>query len=221
MTVVLIILVNLGMWLLYKGTTFGANALTLFLVGGVFQALISWWLGYQYDKAQYYSHKDALTNTYNRRFIFTIFSKLCAGTQREQKILSIMVLDVNQLKTINDEYGHKVGDLAIQHIAQLLVKAVRQSDVVARWGGDEFLVLATTADRVASDVLVGRIQQALQTTPLQGYSFGVTASIGMAVFPDDATELMDLLRIADQRMYKEKKDTKRTSVPFLSHENSK
>lgn len=94
----------------------------------------------QYDKAKYFSEKDTLTGVYNRRFVEAIFPKLLAQVERKNEQLSLSIVDCNDFKPINDTYGHKIGDEVLITLSSLLAGEIRKSDIVARWGGDEFLI---------------------------------------------------------------------------------
>ena len=203
--VVLLTLLNYGGWLIYKGSTFRNTSLILFLAYGLLQTVISWWLGFQYDKAKFYSDKDVLTKTYNRRYIYVTFPKLRLESDRNRTKLSVLLLDADKLKEINDVYGHKMGDFAIQHITKVLMKQIRKMDLVARWGGDEFIVIAPDTDQSTAQNLAKRIKNELRTKVLPGTNLPVSVSIGFATYPDDGQKLHELLRIADQRMYTQKK----------------
>ena len=196
--------VNFFAWTIYIGHTLGIVIMILFLVSGVFQTIVAWWLGLQYDKAQFYSHQDVLTNTYTRRFIYGIFPKLRAETDRNQGKFSMILLDADKLKDINDRHGHHVGDLAIQHLSDVLCHHTRTSDWVARWGGDELLMIASATDGAFAQGIVERICEELKTKRIEGTELVVTASMGVATYPDDGTTLDALLSVADQRMYQKK-----------------
>ncbi len=197
---------NFLAWLIYKGHTFSKTTMILFLMSGIIQTIISWWLGYQYDQVQFYAHKDVMTNTYNRRFIFAIFHQLCDEMDRKKSKLSILMLDVDQLKWINDVYGHQLGDSAILHVSQSLHKHTRKSDFVARWGGDEFLLFIPDSDEANANGLKERIQTDLKEQCLQEVNIHVSVSVGISVYPDDGVTLNDLIKLADERMYMEKKE---------------
>ena len=212
LAVTILACVNYGAWLAWKGHTFGQVTLTVFLVSGVVQALVSWWLGLQYDRARYFSHKDALTGTYNRRFLSVLFPRLQAKADRNHSKVSVLMLDADQFKSINDVYGHKVGDAAMKHIAEVLFDEVRHGDFIARMGGDEFLILAPDTDSISVKAFAMRIESGLEAQTLHGMEEVVSVSIGTATYPDDAKNFDDLLRVADRRMYERKAAHKKEQV---------
>ena len=204
LTITLLACLNYAALLVWKGYTFEHVTLAVFLVSGVVQALVSWWLGLQYDRARYFSHKDALTGTYNRRFLNVLFPKLQAKADRNDTKVSVLMLDADQFKSINDVYGHKVGDAAMKHIAEVLFDEVRHGDFIARMGGDEFLILAPDTDSISVKAFAMRIESGLEAQTLHGMEEVVSVSIGTATYPDDAQNFDDLLRVADHRMYAKK-----------------
>jgi diguanylate cyclase (GGDEF)-like protein len=119
---------------------------------------------------------------------------------------SLMLLDLDQFKPVNDEFGHNAGDAVLQAVARRIQALVRGPDTVARLGGDEFVVLlASTSDPVMLAALAGRLQAAIREPVLfQGQQIQVNSSLGIAVFPQDGKTLTDLMTSADQAMYQAK-----------------
>ncbi|MEO1447836.1 MAG: GGDEF domain-containing protein, partial [Cyanobacteria bacterium J06635_11] len=112
----------------------------------------------------------------------------------------------NRFKPINDQYGHDVGDLVLQHFARCLNRSVRKGDMVARLGGDEFAALLYNADRTVAYEVRSRLTKILaQVTVIAGQRFTLSASIGVAYYPVDGRTLPDLLRQADVDMYQAKR----------------
>jgi diguanylate cyclase (GGDEF)-like protein len=121
------------------------------------------------------------------------------------------MVDLDGFKLINDTHGHDVGDELLRHIAHNLRSAIRTPDTLARLGGDEFIIIATDlpsdqpSDLIAS-MSAARISHALRKkVSINGNSHNVTGSIGVAVYPDDTTDEVLLRRLADQRMYEQKR----------------
>ena len=117
-----------------------------------------------------------------------------------------MLFDLDHLKKVNDSYGHNVGDLLLQALAQRLLGLLRKSDTVARMGGDEFLLILPEMHQPQDAIKTAeRILNALSTPfHLESYEVGITTSIGIAIFPDDGDEVNDLVKKADIAMYKAK-----------------
>jgi diguanylate cyclase (GGDEF)-like protein len=181
----------------------------------VFIPLLSpffWWLGLQYDKAKFLSQKDALTGLYNRRYISQITPKLLTQMDKRMKSLTISGIDCNNFKQINDRQGHKVGDQVLTNISEKLLACKSKKDIVARWGGDEFLIVSPSSDLSQTKVTQGKVEEELCKLS-RDMGFDISVSIGIAVYPNDAKELKDLLIIADHNMYECKKK-KRKKIDF-------
>ena len=123
--------------------------------------IVAWVLGKHYDEAKYYSEKDMLTGLYNRRFVNNVFPMLLAQMDRRNAKLSIAILDCDNFKAINDTFGHKKGDLVLQDFSAILSGSVRKSDILARWGGDEFLIVAPYADKKDITEIVTRFKETI------------------------------------------------------------
>jgi diguanylate cyclase (GGDEF)-like protein len=124
--------------------------------------------------------------------------------------VALMLLDLNGFKQVNDTNGHQAGDVLLQQVAKRLLGAVRDDDVVSRLGGDEFAILLTRdPDEAAATAVAGRICERLrQPFTIDGEQVQIGGSVGIALFPDDATDYDALMRGADAAMYEAKRDTK-------------
>jgi diguanylate cyclase (GGDEF)-like protein len=162
--------------------------------------VIGWWLGRKFDHAKFFSEKDALTQVYNRRFVLQVFPKLEARASRNDEELGVLLLDVDQFKSINDRYGHKKGDQVIRQLSDSLLKTLRKSDILARWGGDEFIILAPDITHTTVSPVTNRIEQVLEKIS-QELQLDISVSIGEAIYPRDGRDLDTLLKKADEKMY--------------------
>lgn len=167
---------------------------------GIGFLLVSFWAGKQYDKVRFYSEKDSLTGCYNRRFFSKRFPGLMTRLGRTNQNLSLVLLDCDNFKMINDTYGHKTGDQVLQEVSQLLLHSVRKSDMVVRWGGDEFLIVVPYADKEAVWRIIDRLESGLQELS-QKMQIGVCLSSGVALYPQDGCDMDALLHTADSNMY--------------------
>lgn len=150
---------------------------------------------------------DALTGIGNRALFFDRLRQSLAQAERHSERVGILFLDMDGLKPINDVYGHRAGDAAIKALAQRLAGECRQTDTVARVGGDEFGVILSRVDsRGGAELKRDRLTECIDL-PLQfeQHQLRLSASIGLAVFPDDGHKIDSLVDLADQAMYQIKR----------------
>ncbi|MEC4749350.1 diguanylate cyclase [Methylomicrobium sp. Wu6] len=149
------------------------------------------------------SNTDMLTGIANRRLLNHAFAKEIARARRYHSSFSVIMLDIDYFKTINDNFGHQAGDHVLQMLAVLLDETVRANDLVGRWGGEEFLLLCPETDLNGALQLANTIRQKIQQ-----YDFGlpliVTVSLGVAEY-HESQSLEDLIKIADTALYNAKK----------------
>lgn len=150
---------------------------------------------------------DPLTGIYNRRHFKEILDIEMARSKRNGLVFSILFIDLNDFKHVNDNLGHCLGDVVLRNVTQELKSIVRASDVVARWGGDEFILLFPQTDRVQaaelSERLVGKISKLIIN------DINLSISIGIATYPDDEESSEALLNAADMQMYQNKRQKKK------------
>ena len=158
------------------------------------------------EAIKHLANHDALTGLPNRRLFNERINLEISRAQRNNQKIGIMLFDLDHLKKVNDSYGHNVGDLLLQSVAQRLLGLLRKSDTVARMGGDEFLLILPEMQQPEDAVQTAeRILEALSTPfHLEGYQVDITTSIGIAFFPDDGDDVNALIKKADIAMYKAK-----------------
>ncbi len=149
---------------------------------------------------------DPLTGLPNRRAFEEMLIHEVRRAQRYRHAFTLLVLDLDGFKAINDLYGHVKGDTVLRHTAQALRKSLRESDFLARYGGDEFIALLPETSLNQAQVVARKLHQAISDLTFPGLPPEVRCglSVGMAVFPYDATDPQRLLELADQRMYADK-----------------
>jgi diguanylate cyclase (GGDEF)-like protein len=147
---------------------------------------------------------DSLTGLGNRTLLADRFFFAVERAKRSEKPFAIAMIDLNDFKSVNDDYGHVAGDSVLVVTAKRLVDAVRASDTVSRLGGDEFVLLMESFEDTKDLVHIGRklIETLSQEIALEtGERVKVGASVGFALYPNDGTDMNDLLHIADKSMY--------------------
>mgnify|MGYP004459733339 FL=1 len=148
---------------------------------------------------------DGLTGLYNRRYFEEYLKKEVTRAMRQQQAFSIVGLDLDHLKQINDKYGHAYGDLAIKTVANVLKKNARSIDTAARRGGEEFNVILPGVDSKGAMIAAERIRKALESEKLDTIGH-ITASIGVATFLEHSDNIEDILELTDQAMYQSKRN---------------
>ncbi|MFL0366180.1 GGDEF domain-containing protein [Pseudobacillus sp. 179-B 2D1 NHS] len=182
------------------------------IVGGLIASIIALFIGWQYDKMNFYANHDHLTELFNRRFALKRFTKLKAKSARIHSSLAVFILDVNNFKELNDRFGHKTGDYTLKKLAMLLLDHTQKSDIVARWGGDEFVIISLGCTHEKAEHLIDRLEEEILEHIHQAkIPLKIGVSIGYALYPEEGNSLDELLHVADQKMYKVKIQRKHTS----------
>jgi len=161
------------------------------------------------------AYRDGLTGLYNHRYFQEQLAHEVGRAQRYGHRLSVLMLDVDRFKEVNDTYGHLMGDTLLTYVAQLIAAKLRTSDIAARYGGDEFAVVLPETDQEKALAVAQKLGQAVSSDRRwQGAlleNLGVGISFGVASFPDDGRTADDLLVCADRRLYAAKgRRTRRT-----------
>jgi diguanylate cyclase (GGDEF)-like protein len=153
------------------------------------------------------SIRDSLTGLFNRRFMQEALDKEMIRARRKGCPVSVLFLDVDHFKRFNDTFGHDAGDYVLQSIAELLNRFFREGDVTCRWGGEEFAVILPESLSVDAAARANSLRAEVKKLGLQHRGTGlavITFSIGVATFPEHASDSEQLLRIADQCLYQSK-----------------
>jgi diguanylate cyclase (GGDEF)-like protein len=164
-----------------------------------------------YQKMAELSVTDDLTKLFNTRYLNRTLEIELTRALRHHTSLSLIFMDIDHFKNINDNYGHLVGSKLLVEMGQLLLKSLRTVDIVARYGGDEFvMVLPQTSPKNAIQI-AERMRRSIEHNVFlkkDGYSFKITASFGVASYPESARSKEDLLKLADEAMYRVKNQTR-------------
>ena len=207
-------------WYLYMGyATYGDDAFSLktlselmstfspFVLVGYLTTMLSSDIHYARQQIVSASETDELTKLPNMRAFNDLLQKENTRFQRYNKPFSIMMIDIDDLKTVNDRFGHETGNRLIVMAANSINERIRSADVVARYGGDEFIMLLPETDAGQLQELAERIRTAVENTAFdeQGQRVSTTVSIGVASCPTDAVSSKDLIHKADSALYRSKR----------------
>lgn len=156
---------------------------------------------------------DALTGLYNRRKIDDVLDAEVKRANRYHSVFSIMILDVDLFKDVNDLYGHHIGDDVLIGFSEILKENTRSSDFVARWGGDEFVIITVETKVDSAKIMGEKIRSAVETAEL-AKEIKVTTSIGIAEFDFEKDDARSLMRKADMALYEAKRRGKNSVVMY-------
>lgn len=169
----------------------------------IIQVVFIWWFGRKYEMVKREAERDALTKVYNRRFIVNNFAKIKAKAKRKSQTITIFFIDIDKFKTINDHYGHSTGDIILKKTADILSKGFEKKHYIARWGGDEFIVLMLSDGSSGMKIMQRYFADKLASLSKE-LKINVTFSVGFEVYSDKNRNLTDILDAADRKMYRHK-----------------
>ena len=156
-------------------------------------------------KIKQLAYHDALTSLANRHFFNQLAPLVLARAKRKNFQFAVIMIDVDDFKAINDQFGHQAGDACLQKLAQGFKSTLRESDVLARIGGDEFVLIADELrDEFDIELIINRLVNSIDQS--------LTVSIGVAIYPQDGKTMDELMSYADKMLYQKK----RQLVPQLS-----
>lgn len=169
----------------------------------------------------YMAHHDSLTGLPNRRLMQDRLNQAILQARRQQKHVALLFIDLDRFKQVNDALGHETGDYVLRDIAKRLSRIMREGDTVSREGGDEFVVVLPELDKpeFAQVVATKILNELTKVIDIAGHELTVSASIGIAYFPNDATDAQHLLKHADSAMYQAKDAGRNTARFFTSDLN--
>jgi diguanylate cyclase (GGDEF)-like protein len=153
------------------------------------------------------SRVDNMTGAVNYRFFSVLLEMEIERTRRYKTSFTLAYIDIDNFKTINDQYGHSIGDNVLRNVVIYLINNLRKTDIVARLGGDEFAILLPETDQVSASTLLTRIQQGLSQEMYQS-NWPVTFSIGVLTCLDTTPSVDEVIKRADEVMYSVKKNGK-------------
>jgi len=155
-----------------------------------------------YESLRRQSMTDPLTNLLNRRALDKMLLQEWKRSERYRRPFAVVMIDLDHFKAVNDIYGHLAGDIVLRNLATLLSSTLRETDIVGRWGGDEFLIILPETGKEEAQVVLEKLRHSIsQFPPLSAFDVKLSFSFGTAVYPDDADNPEDLIAVADKRMY--------------------
>ena len=200
-------------------TTFGIRLGFLALIA-LANIGFSWLLKREHKLLEHANHRlhnlaitDPLTGLYNRRYLQEELSREVARARREGSHVSVIVGDLDDFKGYNDQFGHLEGDRLLSEIASVILRNTRQMDLVARFGGEEFVIMLPSTTKQEACQVAERIRKDVESLTSDTHDYKLTITQGIATFPDDARDELQLLSRADRAMYEAKSLGKnRTSI---------
>ena len=163
---------------------------------------------------------DGMTGLYNRRYFEEFIKKEAVRAERQGQKFTVIGLDLDHLKQINDAYGHNYGDIAIKAIAEVLKNNARSIDIAARMGGEEFNLILPGVDSAGGCIAAERIRKAIEAVDLEKIGH-ITASLGVATYIEHSDDIDELLEITDRAMYESKRNGRnRVTIARPAHETS-
>jgi diguanylate cyclase (GGDEF)-like protein len=155
------------------------------------------------EKFRQLSITDKLTNIYNRRYFFEMSHNLLLIAAREKKHATLLMLDVDYFKQVNDRYGHQAGDHVLVELSKLIKNLLRKSDLLARIGGEEFAILLNDTSLIQSKTIAEKLRVLIANTPIihNGITIHTTISIGLAEVNSENTDIEHLYKQADKQLY--------------------
>lgn len=171
-----------------------------------------------YERMERMATTDGLTSLTNHRYFQELFDAMLARCERYGRKMSLILTDIDHFKSINDTYGHPVGDMVLKKVSKLLTGAARRTDVVARYGGEEFAVLMEETGTEGAVQTAERIRRAVEAETMRSENgtFKCTISLGIATFPDDGNVKARIAECADQALYQAKRGGRNRHVVFKS-----
>ena len=188
-----------------------------------FNSMLAWLGGHIHDLNQL-ANKDGLTGLYNHRFLQERLDEEFQRSTRSNDLFSLVMVDIDRFKTINDTYGHKSGDVVLKHVAEVLKGNLRESDWVARYGGEEFLIFLYGADKRAAFQVIEKVRMAVEQCsvllPQHDRMVHVNISCGISSCPFDGSAKDELIQKADSALYRAKANGRNQTVLYEMGQNN-
>ncbi len=159
-----------------------------------------------FEKVKNMATTDGLTGVFNHRHFQEKFTEILLRAERYNEKFSLILIDIDFFKKVNDTYGHQVGDVVLKRVAQILKTVARKVDIVARYGGEEFAIICVNDDKKNASKLAERLRKEIESTTIlyEGGKLNVTASLGVASYPEDGKDKISIIEMADRALYRAK-----------------
>jgi len=162
------------------------------------------------ERLYHLAHYDSLCDLPNRMLFYDRLRQAISRSKRSNQRIAVMFMDLDGFKQVNDEYGHSIGDELLQQVSKRIVSMLRETDTIARIGGDEFTLIINDIDNIDSINAIAEkvLSTVKESYTLHEYAFDISASIGISLLPDNSDDMNTLVKQADIAMYKAKKEGK-------------
>ncbi|MGE0268353.1 MAG: diguanylate cyclase [Candidatus Omnitrophota bacterium] len=156
-----------------------------------------------YEKIKHKSYTDSLTDVFNHGFFQDKLNESINSATKTNQNLSLMILDIDDFKRLNDEFGHQTGDLVLKIVASILKNSSREKDYVCRYGGEEFAIILTDTNKKQAYTIAERIRNNIESYKFENlpHNYKITVSIGLSSYPEDEDNKTALIALADKAMY--------------------
>jgi len=158
-----------------------------------------------------------MTNLYNRRYLHEVASTIFSISKREEHPMSLIMIDIDNFKSINDTYGHIAGDKVIQKLALLLQDSVRESDIVSRFGGEEFLIILPNTDISGAKIIASKIRELVENSSItidEKRTISFTISLGVTGLKMSDSSIESILKRVDMALYEAKEKGKNRTIVY-------
>jgi len=171
-----------------------------------------------FEKVKDLSMRDSMTGLYNFRHFLNALREEIEKAKKNKESLSCIMIDIDNFKQFNDNYGHQIGDLVLKELARSVYISIRSSDIPARYGGDEFIIILPRTNKELAIKLARRLMELFNNIDIKipdtEKKIKVTLSMGIASFPEDTTDMNELMKFADIALYKAKNSGKNRIVAY-------
>ncbi|MGO1370603.1 MAG: diguanylate cyclase [Senegalia sp. (in: firmicutes)] len=155
---------------------------------------------------------DKLTNVYTRKYMETVYDELYNKCRKENSIFSLLMLDIDRFKNVNDTYGHPTGDVILSKIGNILKENLRNTDIIARYGGEEFIVILPSTSKENGYLVAEKLRKIICSNSLLNNPGDITVSIGVSAYPEDGQFKEEIIENADKALYNAKSNNRNNTV---------